>query len=233
MSDEFNANDLSDDIEPVVARTSGGRVVLLGTAHGLQRIIDFVDGFIRTEQPDLVLVELEHLAFSVWNLLVDKSVDSTTDLDVATFLEWRSKIELDVREKRFQLPKGEMIQAIQTSKDLAIPWEIIDMPLEEIARIAGARETKLEGLANDSIQNANIDFLGTYIATAVRFAQLAGLINTKKSEDPAINERVLAAREEYMAQKINAWVTESTYQKILVVCGGAHITPLLTLVNRD
>jgi len=213
MNDEFNNNEVLEDLEPIVARTLEGRVVIVGTAHGEQKIIDFVDQFIRTEQPDLVLVELEHLAFSVWNSLIDKDVGSTTDREIAMFLDWRSSTEVAIREKRFQLPKGEMVQAIQTSKELSIPWEIIDMPIEEIARVAGARESELESLAIDNLQSVNGDFLELYFETAVRFAQFAGLINAKKAEDSTAEKRVLDARDEYMAQKITSSLTESTYRK--------------------
>jgi pheromone shutdown protein TraB len=216
-----------------VTRILGGRVIFFGTAHGLQKIIDLVDQFIRTEQPDLVLVELEHLAFSVWNPLIDKHVDSPANLDTASFLAWRSSIESKIREKRFQLPKGEMVQAIQTSKELSIPWEIIDLPIEEIARVAGARESELESLSVDNLQHINGDFLDTYIATAARFAQFVGLIDAKKTKDPAIGERILDARNDYMAQKITACLAELYYRKILVVCGNAHVVPLIALVNKD
>ncbi len=233
MNDGFGSNGLPEDIEPVVVRTTGGRVVFFGTAHDLQKIIDLVDQFIRTEQPDLVLVELEHLAFSVWNSLIDKKVDSPANLATASFLEWRSLIESMIREKRFQLPKGEMVQAIQTSKELSIPWKIIDLPIEEIARVAGVRESELESLSVDSPRRVNGDFLEKYIATAASFAQFAGLINAKQTKDPAIGERILDARNKYMAQRITACLAEPTYRKILVVCGNAHIVSLIALVNRD
>lgn len=232
MNGEFNRDEGLEGMEPLVARTSGGRVVIFGTAHGEQKFIDLVDRFIRMEHPDLVLVELEHLTFSVWNSLVDEYVGSTTDMEIATFLDWRSTIASKIREKRFQLPKGEMIQAIQTSKVVSIPWEIIDMQIEKIARAAGALELELESLAVDNLQRVHGDFLELYFETAVRFAQFAGLINTKKAEDPTAGERVLDARDEYMAQKITSSLNEPSYRKILIVCGSAHVPPYFHSLAR-
>ena len=233
MTGEFSSDNPPDDIEPVVSRASGGRVVFIGTAHGLQKNIDRVDQFIRTEHPDLVLVELDPRAFAVWDMLIEEQSDLTTDPKAASFLEWRSSIVSSIRKKEFQLPKGEMVQAIETSKELSIPWEIIDLPLDAIARVAGAQDSELEAVTAVNLQCSTSDLLDIYIKKFVIFVQFVQLIDGKKAKDPSIGERILAARNEYMAQKITSWLHEPSYQKILVVCGNAHVGPLTALVNTD
>nr|MDO8110416.1 hypothetical protein [Candidatus Sigynarchaeota archaeon] len=52
-----------------------------------------------------------------------------------------------------------------------------------------------------------------------------------KAKDTAIGERILNARNKYMAQIIISKLAESKYRKFLVVCGKAHIVPLIALIN--
>ncbi|MDR1909668.1 MAG: TraB/GumN family protein, partial [Spirochaetaceae bacterium] len=211
-------------------------IMLIGTAHVSRESIGEVDRVIREERPGMVCVELDGERYASiseqegWQKLdlakvfrEGKGFLLMANLVLSGF-QRRMGNDLGVR------PGAEMITAVETAKELGIPFELIDRQVQITLRRAWARcglwskckllASLLSGaLTTEKLSEAEIEKLKTRSELDSMMTELAGYL-------PPVKETLIDERDRYLAAKI--WAASSRDAsagtlRIAVVAGAGHL----------
>jgi pheromone shutdown-related protein TraB len=215
----------------------GREIVLLGTAHVSRESVDDVRKVISDEKPDRVCVELDearHTSMtqgSNWqNLNVGKVIREgkgfllMANLVLASFQRRLGK-DLGVK------PGEEMLSAITTAQELAIPYSLCDRNIQVTLRRAWGR-TRLWGkmkmlaamlssvFSNEKLTAEDIEKLKQKDVLQSMMEELAAYL-------PAAKAVLIDERDTYLAAKI--FLAEG--KKIVAVVGAGHLTGIASHIT--
>jgi pheromone shutdown-related protein TraB len=224
---------MNDNIASI---TLGGReIILIGTAHVSRESIDEVGRIIRDTNPAVVCIELDegrHKAMS--------EKDSWEKLDVTkVFKEGKgflliANLVLSGFQRRMGTelgvkPGGEMKIAIETAKELGIPFALCDREVQLTLRRAWARC----GLWNKCKLLASL-FSGAFSTEKLSEAEIENLKNRSELDGmmaelaeylPPVKATLIDERDRYLAAKIWA-ASEAHAGRAAAVVGAGHLLGL-------
>jgi len=209
----------------------GKNIHLIGTAHVSRESIDEVTAAIREEKPGMVCVELDEGRYASitkqdnWERLnvtkvlrEGKGFLLIANIALASF-QRRLGNELGVK------PGEEMIAAMNTAKEMEIPYSLCDREVQITLRRAWAccglwSKCKLlatllssafvtEKLSADEIENLKDS------------NELDGMMAEMANYLPAVKETLIDERDRYLAVKI--WAAATQTSNTLVIVGAGHL----------
>jgi pheromone shutdown-related protein TraB len=234
----------------------GKEIILVGTAHVSRESIDEVSHVIRQEHPDMVCVELDA---GRYDSMIQK--EAWEKLDVKkVFREGKgfllmANLVLSGFQRRMGSglgvkPGEEMKVAVETARELGIPYSLCDREVQITLRRAWARcgfmskckllATLLSGaFSSDKLSEQEIEDLKNRSELDGMMAELAAYL-------PAVKETLIDERDRYLAAKIqgsgaNAAVSidgETTPGKtagpfrLVAVVGAGHMMGIKTHLER-
>jgi len=223
------------DRENILAKVAGGRLLVLGTVHLSPDFETVVDSIVREEHPDLVLVELDPQRLAILEALdrgdIEISQVSGPDEEVPSLLQ---KVQTYFANQVGVMPGAEMLRAVRTARELGIPYDFMDLPIEEtISNLNNVTETEQAAIISELKQLLSGENLAEVEAAIEDYANLPDLLPAFNREFPELSQVVLATREDHMVRVIRQWLRGSDHQKILVVCGLGHKDTLLAALGKD
>ncbi|MCL2243325.1 MAG: TraB/GumN family protein [Treponema sp.] len=226
----------------------GTEIKLVGTAHVSRESIDEVKRIICDEKPDMVCVELDH---GRYNSIVQndqwEKLDLTkvfkdgkgflliANLALASF-QRRLGNELGVK------PGEEMKIAIETAKDLGIPYSLCDREVQTTLRRAWGKSglwSKSKLLASLLASAFTTEKLTSQeIETLKQRSELDGMMSELAQYLPSVKETLIDERDRYLAARI--WVSisdirgtsPSENKKIVAVIGAGHMQGIKTNLDK-
>jgi pheromone shutdown-related protein TraB len=208
---------------------AGREIILIGTAHVSRESIAEVGRIIRDSKPDMVCVELDQARY---NAISEKENWERLNV-VKVFREGRgflliANLVLSGFQRRLGnelgvKPGEEMITAIETAKELGIPFAFCDREVQITLRRAWARcglwnKCKLlaslisGAFATEKLSEAEIENLKNRSELDGMMAELADYL-------PPVKETLIDERDQYLAAKI--W--QSGGKKSAAVVGAGHL----------
>jgi len=244
---------MSDNVMTI--SLNGREFKLIGTAHVSRESIDEVKNIIREEKPDMVCVELDQARYNSitqndsWEKLnlskvfrEGKGFLLIANLVLASFQRRLGK-ELGVK------PGEEMKTAVETAKEMGIPYSLCDREVHTTLRRAWARcgfwsKSKLlasllaSAFTNEKLNEQEIENLKNK-------NELDGMMNELAEYLPAVKTVLIDERDLYLASKI--WTStnpdltnpdstqnsiEGTPKKIAAVIGAGHMQGVITHLKK-
>ncbi|MDR1930459.1 MAG: TraB/GumN family protein [Treponema sp.] len=217
----------------------GGReITLIGTAHVSRDSIDEVGGAIRNERPDMVCVELDQ---DRMDSITQK--DAWEKLDVAkVFREGKGFLLLaNLVLAGFQRRMGdelgvkpgeEMKAAVETARELGIPYALCDREVQITLRRAWSScglwsKSKLmasllsSAFVTEKLSEAEIEHLKSR-------SELDGMMNELAAYLPSVKETLIDERDRYLAAKI--WAAGGV--RVIAVVGAGHLAGIASHLEK-
>ncbi|MCL2801929.1 MAG: TraB/GumN family protein [Treponema sp.] len=222
---------------------------LIGTAHVSQKSIEEVKNIIQEEKPDIVCVELDQVRYNSmtqqdsWEKLnlskvfkEGKGFLLIANLVLASF-QRRLGNELGVK------PGEEMKTAIETAKELGLPYSLCDREVHTTLRRAWARcglwsKCKLlasllaSAFTNEKLNEQEIENLKDK-------NELDGMMNELADYLPGVKAVLIDERDRYLASKIwtsimppSANAENGKPQKIAAVVGAGHMNGMIAYLKK-
>jgi len=223
---------------------NGREFKLIGTAHVSRESIEEVQKIISEEKPDMVCVELDQARYNSitqndnWEKLnlskvfkEGKGFLLIVNLVLAGFQRRLGK-ELGVK------PGEEMKTAIETAKEMGIPYSLCDRDIHVTLRRAWARcsfwgKSKLlaallaSAFTNEKLSEEDIENLKNQ-------NELDGMMNELANYLPAVKMVLIDERDRYLASKI--WTStppeSNTPKKIVAVVGAGHMQGMIAHMEK-
>lgn len=208
---------------------NGRRFVLIGTAHVSKESCVDVDSAIREEKPDCVAIELDEQRYAS---LEDK--DKWRNLDIVKVLKEKkgflllANLILASFQRRMGVnigvkPGDEMKTGINTAKELGIPAEMVDRPIQLTLRRAWAKTSSIgKGkLLTALLASAfDTDEVSTQqIENLKNSNEMDSMMNDLSDYMPAVKEVLIDERDFYLA----AHIWECTGNSVVAVLGAGHL----------
>ncbi|MCL2380537.1 MAG: TraB/GumN family protein [Treponema sp.] len=208
-------------------------LVLIGTAHVSRESINEVREIIREEKPALVCVELDESRYAsitqqdsweklnVINVLKEgKGFLLMANLVLSGF-QRRMGAELGVK------PGEEMKTALDTAKELGIPYALCDREVQTTLRRAWANcglWQKCKLLASLFASAFTTEKLSAEeIENLKKRGELDGMMSELATYLPEIKQTLIDERDEYLAAKIWASAPKDSPSRIIAVVGAGHM----------
>lgn len=209
----------------------GKQIILIGTAHVSKESCDEVESEIRNETPDCVAIELDEQRFNS----LDKS-DTWKDLDIIKVLKEKkgflllANLVLASFQRRMGLnigvkPGDEMRAGINAAKELNIPTEMVDRPIQTTLRRAWA---KTSGLGKSKLIAALLssafdteEVSTEQIENLKKSNEMDGMMGELSEFLPGVKEVLIDERDFYLAAHI--WKASEGKNKTLAVLGAGHL----------
>jgi pheromone shutdown-related protein TraB len=220
----------------IVLPGEGGEIILIGTAHVSRGSIAEVERVIREEMPGLVCVELDAERYASIN-----EQENWVKLDLAkVFRQGRgfllmANLVLSSFQRRMGSELGvkpgeEMITAVETAKELGIPFDLADRQVQTTLRRAWARcglWSKCKLLASLISSAFTTERLSeTEIENLKNRNELEGMMHEWAEYLPTVKETLIDERDRYLAAKIHA-ASRRAFQaggsRIVAVVGAGHM----------
>ncbi len=213
-------------------------ITLIGTAHISEESIKTVESAIREISPDCVAVELDEKRFAAI-----KNPESWRELDIIKVLRRNegflllANIVLASFQKRMGMnvgvkPGQEMLAAIKTAEELAIPTVMVDRPIQITLRRAW-RKTALIGkskllaallgsaFSNETISTEQIEGLKAQ-------SEMDSMMSELSHSLPTVKQVLIDERDRYLAGKI--WNAHGAH--IVAVLGAGHLAGVQAHLER-
>ncbi|MCL2213901.1 MAG: TraB/GumN family protein [Treponema sp.] len=225
---------------------NGKTFLLIGTAHVSRDSIEEVKKIITDEKPDIVCVELDQARYNSIT-----QTDSWEKLDLAkVFKEGKgflliANLVLASFQRRLGnelgvKPGEEMKVAVETAKEMGIPYSLCDREVHTTLRRAWARcglwsKSKLlasllaSAFSNEKLNEQEIEKLKNR-------SELDGMMNELAEYLPPVKAVLIDERDRYLASKI--WtsmplnVEQSTQKKIAAVVGAGHMQGMISHLEK-
>lgn len=209
----------------------GKQIILIGTAHVSKESCDEVESEIRNETPDCVAIELDEQRFNS----LDKS-DTWKDLDIIKVLKEKkgflllANLVLASFQRRMGLnigvkPGDEMRAGINAAKELNIPTEMVDRPIQTTLRRAWA---KTSGFGKSKLITALLssafdteEVSTEQIENLKKSNEMDGMMGELSEFLPGVKEVLIDERDFYLAAHI--WKASEGKNKTLAVLGAGHL----------
>ena len=208
---------------------NGKEIVLLGTAHVSQASCEEVKAAIAEKKPDCVAIELDEQRFASLN-----DSESWKNLDIIKVLREKkgflllANLVLSSFQKRMGAnvgvkPGDEMRAGIEAARELNIPCEMVDRPIQTTLRRAWAKNSGY----------GKIKLLSALLASAASKEEVSGddieNLKNKSEMDGMMNELaqfmpgVIDERDFYLAAHIWEAVQKDDRKSVIAVLGAGHL----------
>ena len=211
----------------------GKEIILLGTAHVSQQSCDEVKAAIAAKKPDCVAIELDEQRFASLN-----DSEAWKNLDIIKVLREKkgflllANLVLSSFQKRMGAnvgvkPGDEMRAGIDAAKELNIPCEMVDRPIQTTLRRAWAKNGGY----------GRIKLLSALFASAASKEEVSGeeIENLKNKSEmdemmaelaefmPGVKEVLIDERDFYLAAHIWKAVQKDGRKSVIAVLGAGHL----------
>jgi pheromone shutdown-related protein TraB len=212
-----------------VIECNGRKITLIGTAHVSKESVEEVKETIKTLQPDCVAIELdEKRADSIQNSEKYKELDIVNVLRRGEGFLLMANLILSSFQKRMGdnigvKPGDEMLAAMETAKEMNVPFVMVDRPIQITLKRAWAKNSfwgkmKLlssliaSAFSNEEVSEEEIEKLKKQNEMDSMMTELAEYM-------PVIKEVLIDERDQYLASSI--WKAKGN--KIVAVLGAGHL----------
>jgi pheromone shutdown-related protein TraB len=223
-------------------RLAGREIILIGTAHISRESIDETRTIIQREQPGMVCVELDSGRFAS---MTEK--DTWAKLDIVNVIregkgfllianlvlssfQHRLGNELGVK------PGEEMRAAVDTAKELDIPYSFCDREVQKTLRRAWAscgflsKCKLLAGLLSSAFTTEKLS--EAEIENLKKQSELDGMMQDLADYLPEVKVTLIDERDRYLAAKIWENSAHSGNNKTVAVAGAGHLEGIKTHIER-
>lgn len=205
------------------------KITLIGTAHVSKESIEEVTETVKEVKPDCVAIELdEKRANSIQNS------EKYSQLDIIKVLKRKegflllANLILASFQRRMGLnagvkPGDEMLAAINTSREMKIPFVMVDRPIQMTLKRAWAKNSfwgkiKLFALLiSSAFSKEEVD--PAEIENLKNNSEMDSMMEELSKEMPVIKEVLIDERDKYLAAKI--WSAQGN--NIVAVLGAGHL----------
>ena len=209
------------------------KILLLGTAHVSQASCDEVKAAIIEKKPDCVAIELDEQRFASLN---DK--ESWKNLDIIKVLKEKkgflllANLVLSSFQKRMGAtvgvkPGDEMRSGIEAAKELGIPAEMVDRPIQTTlgrawGKNSGYGKMKLLSALFASAASKE-EVSGDEIENLKNKSEMDGMMNELAEFMPSVKEVLIDERDFYLAAHIWEAVQKDGRNSVIAVLGAGHL----------
>jgi pheromone shutdown-related protein TraB len=223
-------------------RLAGREIILIGTAHISRESIDETRTVIQREQPGMVCVELDSGRFAsmtqkdTWakldivNVIREgKGFLLIANLVLSSF-QHRLGNELGVK------PGEEMRAAVDTAKELDIPYSFCDREVQQTLRRAWtscgfwSKCKLLAGLLNSAFTTEKLS--EAEIENLKKQSELDGMMQDLADYLPEVKATLIDERDRYLAAKIWENSAQSRNNKTVAVAGAGHMEGIKAHIER-
>ena len=209
------------------------KILLLGTAHVSQASCDEVKAAIIEKKPDCVAIELDEQRFASLN---DK--ESWKNLDIIKVLKEKkgflllANLVLSSFQKRMGAtvgvkPGDEMRSGIEAAKELGIPAEMVDRPIQTTLRRTWGKNSGygkmklLSALFASAASKEEVS--GDEIENLKNKSEMDGMMNELAEFMPSVKEVLIDERDFYLAAHIWEAVQKDGRNSVIAVLGAGHL----------
>lgn len=208
-------------------------IILLGTAHVSKESCDEVRSVIEAQKPDCVAIELDEQRYASLN-----DSEGWKNLDIIKVLKekkgfllmanlvmanYQRKMGANVGVK----PGDEMRAGIDAAKNLGIPCEMVDRPIQTTLRRAwgmnsGSGKIKLlSALFASAFDKEEIS--GEQIEELKNKSEMDGMMQELSDYMPGVKKVLIDERDFYLASHIWQAVNKSDRKSVVAVLGAGHL----------
>lgn len=212
---------------------NGKEIVLLGTAHVSQQSCDEVKAAIAEKKPDCVAIELDEQRFASLN-----DSEAWKNLDIIKVLKEKkgflllANLVLSSFQKRMGAnvgvkPGDEMRAGIDAAKELNIPCEMVDRPIQTTLRRAWAknggygRVKLISALLASAASKEEVS--GDEIENLKNKSEMDGMMAELSEFMPGVKEVLIDERDFYLAAHIWEAVQKEERKSVIAVLGAGHL----------
>lgn len=212
---------------------NGKEIVLLGTAHVSQASCDEVKAAVVEKKPDCVAIELDEQRYASLN-----DSESWKNLDIIKVLREKkgflllANLVLSSFQKRMGAnvgvkPGDEMRAGIEAAKELNIPCEMVDRPIQTTLRRAWAKNSGygkiklLSALLASAASKEEVS--GDEIENLKNKSEMDGMMNELAQFMPGVKEVLIDERDFYLAAHIWEAVQKDGRKSVIAVLGAGHL----------
>ncbi len=220
----------------------GKEIILLGTAHVSQASCDEVKAAIIEKKPDVVAIELDEQRFASLN-----DSESWKNLDIIKVLKEKkgflllANLVLSSFQKRMGAnvgvkPGDEMRSGINAAKELGIPAEMVDRPIQTTLRRAWAKNSGygkiklLSALLASAASKEEVS--GEEIENLKDKSEMDGMMNELSEFMPGVKEVLIDERDFYLAAHIWEAVQKEQRKSVIAVLGAGHLPGVQTHLEK-
>ncbi len=208
-------------------------IILLGTAHVSQQSCDEVKAAIAAKKPDCVAIELDEQRFASLN-----DSEAWKNLDIIKVLREKkgflllANLVLSSFQKRMGAnvgvkPGDEMRAGIDAAKELNIPCEMVDRPIQTTLRRAWAKNggygriKLLSALFASAASKEEVS--GDEIENLKNKSEMDGMMAELAEFMPGVKEVLIDERDFYLAAHIWEAVQKDGRKSVIAVLGAGHL----------
>ena len=212
---------------------NGKEIVLLGTAHVSQQSCDEVKAAIAAKKPDCVAIELDEQRFASLN-----DSEAWKNLDIIKVLREKkgflllANLVLSSFQKRMGAnvgvkPGDEMRAGIDAAKELNIPCEMVDRPIQTTLHRAWAKNggygriKLLSALFASAASKEEVS--GEEIENLKNKSEMDGMMAELAEFMPGVKEVLIDERDFYLAAHIWKAVQKAGRKSVIAVLGAGHL----------
>lgn len=212
---------------------NGKEIVLLGTAHVSQQSCEEVKVAIAEKKPDCVAIELDEQRYASIN-----DSEAWKNLDIIKVLREKkgflllANLVLSSFQKRMGAnvgvkPGDEMRAGIDAAKELNIPCEMVDRPIQTTLRRAWAKNSGygkiklLSALLASAASKEEVS--GEEIETLKNKSEMDGMMSELAEYMPGVKEVLIDERDFYLAAHIWKAVQKDERKSVIAVLGAGHL----------
>ncbi len=217
---------------------NGREIILLGTAHVSKESIEQVKESIKTENPDVVAIELDE-----GRLATMKNPDSWKELDIVKVLKqgkgfiMMANLVLSSFQRRMGSDVGvkpgeEMQAALSIAEELSISTEMVDRPIQTTLKRAWAKSSfwgkcKLLGaLISAAFEKEEIS--SEQIESLKNSSEMDGMMEELSAFLPTVKTVLIDERDQYLASHI--WKCKGN--KVVAVLGAGHLKGVVDYLEK-
>lgn len=208
-------------------------IILLGTAHVSKESCDEVRSVIESQKPDCVAIELDEQRYASLN-----DSEGWKNLDIIKVLKekkgfllmanlvmanYQRKMGANVGVK----PGDEMRAGIEEAKNLGLPCEMVDRPIQTTLRRAwgmnsGSGKIKLlSALFASAFDKEEIS--GEQIEELKNKSEMDGMMSELSEYMPGVKKVLIDERDFYLASHIWQAVNKDDRKSVVAVLGAGHL----------
>lgn len=208
-------------------------ITLLGTAHVSKESCDEVRSVIESEKPDCVAIELDEQRYASLN-----DSEGWKNLDIIKVLKEKKGFLLmaNLVMANFQRKMGanvgvkpgdEMRAGIEEAKNLGLPCEMVDRPIQTTLRRAwgmnsGSGKIKLlSALFASAFDKEEIS--GEQIEELKNKSEMDGMMSELSEYMPGVKKVLIDERDFYLASHIWQAVNKDDRKSVVAVLGAGHL----------
>ena len=220
-------------LSQIYLNLNGKEILLLGTAHVSQASCDEVKATIIEKKPDCVAIELDEQRFASLN-----DSESWKNLDIIKVLKEKkgflllANLVLASFQKRMGAtvgvkPGDEMRAGIEAAKELSIPCEMVDRPIQMTLRRAWAKNSGygkmklLSALLASAMEKEEVS--GEEIENLKSKSEMDGMMNELAEFMPEVKTVLIDERDFYLAAHIWEAVQRGERKSVIAVLGAGHL----------